>query len=83
MLQFEWDAALVFDDPFALAVQDRVEDNECRWQTIGQAGNVLLLLVAHAVQADGVDETIRIISARRANRKECNFYEENRKEATY
>jgi hypothetical protein len=35
------DASQVFDDPYALARQDRIESGEYRWQTIGLAeGNI-------------------------------------------
>jgi uncharacterized protein len=74
------DALLVFADPHALMEQDRVECGELRWQTIGLAGGVVLLLVAHTVRDEGVDEIIRIISARKATRKECQQYDENREE---
>ena len=74
-VRFE-EAALVFDDPFALSEQDRIENGEQRWQTIGMVGGCLLLLVAHTVRFEekGV-EVIRIISARRVNRKERRRYE--------
>jgi uncharacterized DUF497 family protein len=74
-VRFE-EAALVFDDPFALSEQDRIENGEQRWQNVGMAGGCLLLLVAHTVRFEekGV-EVIRIISARRVNRKERRRYE--------
>lgn len=70
------DAALAFDDPFALSEQDRVENGELRWQTIGMAGGYLLVLVAHTVRLEdeGI-EVVRIISARRVDRKERRRYE--------
>lgn len=71
------DAMQVFDDPHAFAAQDRTEEGEPRWQTIGLAGGVVLLLVAHTVREEGEGEVIRIVSARRANRKERNRYAEN------
>ncbi|MBK6639227.1 MAG: BrnT family toxin [Rhodocyclaceae bacterium] len=73
-------AALVFADPFALTAQDRIEDGERRWQTLGLVEGCLLLLVAHTViDADKGSETIRIISARKATRKERQRYDhENR-----
>jgi len=71
------DAMSVFDDPYAFAEQDRTEDGEPRWQTIGLAGGVVLLLVAHTVREEAGIEVIRIVSARRANRKERNRYAEN------
>lgn len=72
-------AARVFSDPFALAEQDRIEDGELRWQTLGLAGGVVVLMVAHTIrdEADGT-ETIRIISARRAERHERRRYEQAR-----
>jgi uncharacterized DUF497 family protein len=74
-IQFE-EAALVFDDPLSISEQDRIENGEKRWRTIGLAGGCLLLLVAHTVQfEDGDMEVIRIISARRVNRKERRDYE--------
>jgi uncharacterized DUF497 family protein len=74
------DAMLVFADPYALTEHERVEGGELRWQTIGLAGGVVLLLVAHTVREEGADEIIRIISARKAARRECKRYDENREE---
>lgn len=71
-------ATRVFADPFALVEQDRVENGERRWQTLGIVEGYLLLLVAHTVwdDQDGT-EVIRIISARRAGPKERKRYEQN------
>lgn len=65
-------ARYVFDDPFHLCRQDRIEDGELRWQTLGMIDGILLLLVAHTVD----DEEIRIISARRATKLERKVYEQ-------
>ena len=72
-------ASLAFADPFALIAQDRFEGGEYRWQTLGLVEGCLLLLVAHTVtDADGT-EVVRIISARKATRKERQRYDhENR-----
>jgi uncharacterized DUF497 family protein len=78
-VRFE-DAMLVFSDPYALVDQDRLEGGELRWQTLGLAGGIVLLLVAHTVRDEQGDETIRIISARKAIRKERQRYDENRKQ---
>ena len=69
----------VFADLFAVVKQDRIENGEYRWQTLGVVDGYLLLLVAHAVR-DDVDgtEVIRIISARRAEPKERKRFEQNR-----
>jgi len=71
------DAMTAFADPFALMTQDRIEEREQRWQTLGMAGGYLVLLVAHTVgeDDDGI-EIIRIISARAADRKELKRYED-------
>ena len=76
-IRFE-DAVLAFDDPFAISQQDRIENGEQRWQTLGMAGGCLLLLVAHTLrfEDEGI-EVVRIISARRVNRKERSRYEHN------
>lgn len=70
-------AAMVFFDPLAIARQDRIEGREHRWQTLGMVDGCLLLLVVHTVRQDEALETIRIVSARKANKKERRDYEEN------
>jgi len=80
-VRFE-DAMLVFADPFALVEQDRIEGGELRWQTLGLVGGVALLLVAHTVRTGLGEETIRIISARKATRKERQRYDQNRAKET-
>lgn len=68
-------AARVFSDPYALVEQDRIENGEERWQTIGVVDGIVMLLVAHTVREQDDIEVIRIISARRADRKERRRYE--------
>ena len=68
-------AARVFSDPYALVEQDRIENGEERWQTIGVVDGIVMLLVAHTVREQDDVEVIRIISARRADRKERRRYE--------
>jgi uncharacterized DUF497 family protein len=73
------DAMQVFEDPYALFEQDRTgETGELRWQALGLVGGVTVLLVAHTVREESADEVIRLISARRATRKERNRYEQTR-----
>jgi uncharacterized DUF497 family protein len=70
-------AARVFADPFALTEQDRIENGEQRWQTIGMVAEHLVLLVAHSVgEDDDGTEVICIISARKTDPKERNRYEQ-------
>ena len=72
-------ALRVFSDPFAMSEQDRIEDGEERWRTIGLIEGVLVVLVAHTFREDPDGVTIRIISARRATRQERRRYEEERR----
>ena len=65
----------VFDDPLHLSRQDRVQDGETRWQTLGMIEGVMLFLVAHIVN-DDQGEHIRIISARQATKQERRIYEQ-------
>lgn len=71
-------ARLVFDDPWHLSVQDRHEGGEERWQTLGLVGGVVVLLVAHTFREDDAGEdTVRIISARKATAHERRRYEQD------
>jgi uncharacterized DUF497 family protein len=69
-------AKLVFDDPRAVSRLDRVEDGEERWQTLGLAGGIVVLLVAHTYREESGEEVIRIISARKATAHERTVYEQ-------
>ena len=89
-LGFEWDsdkatknvekhhvsfeeAATVFDDPmFITFIDDEHSVDEERYITIGLSSRGRLLMLAHADRKDH----IRIISARRATKKEEQFYAE-------
>ena len=68
-------AKFVFDDPLHISIQDRHENGEERWQTLGLVNNVVVLLVAHSIIEDNNTEIIRIISARKATKHERNHYE--------
>ena len=70
-------AALVFDDPRHLSRLDRVENGEQRWQTIGKAGDTVIILVAHTWIDAEAGEQIRIIAARRATKLERKIYEQS------
>lgn len=78
-VRFE-DAIKVFRDPNAVFRQDFADRDEERWQVIGIASGITVLLVVHTVKARDDDQTevIRIISARAAMRKEQVIYDENR-----
>jgi uncharacterized protein len=69
-------AILVFDDPYHLSKLDRVVDSEERWQTIGEIRGMVILIVAHTYSKKKGEEQVRIISARKATKKERQRYEE-------
>jgi uncharacterized protein len=89
-LTFEWDlrkarsnlakhgvgfeeASTIFDDSLSLTILDPEHSlAEKRFITMGRAFNGKLLVVVHTDRSDN----IRIISARRASRRERKFYEE-------
>jgi len=71
-------AQLVFDDPLSVSIQDRYEGAEERWRTMGLIGRAVVLVVAHTYTQKAGDERIRIISARKATKKERALYEEDK-----
>lgn len=75
-LSFET-AALVFDDPLAVTREDPYR-YEQRWRTMGMVGSVVLMVVhTWPDAAPGSSVQIgRIISARKATRREREAYEE-------
>ncbi|EEF3249293.1 BrnT family toxin [Salmonella enterica] len=73
-IRFE-EAARVFDDPFHLSIQDRYENGEYRWQSIGMVRGCMMVVVAHTTRFEDGTEIIRLISARRAERRELRRYE--------
>lgn len=71
-------AVSVFEDPYAISIQDRFVTGEERWQTLGLIEGVVVLLVAHLVELEGNEEIIRIISARKATPRERDIYAQSR-----
>ena len=70
-------AKRVFGDPLHLSRQDRIENGELRWQTMGLVAGSMVLLVAHTwFDEDDGTEHIRIVSARRATRIERKTHEQ-------
>ena len=68
---------LVFDDPLAITRDDPYPD-ELRWRTMGMVGSVVLIVIHTWPEvAWGSGEQVgRIISARKATRRERAAYEE-------
>jgi uncharacterized DUF497 family protein len=69
-------ATLVFQNPHSISRMDQIVDGEERWQTLGLAGGIMVLLVAHTDYEEDSEPVIRIISARRATPRERRMYEE-------
>lgn len=71
-------ATTVFRDANQLSIFDENHSNdEERWLTLGVDRNGVLLVVVHTFkQTNNSDVTIRIISARKATRREIKQYEE-------
>ena len=70
-------AQTVFEDPNVIFKQDRMVDNEERWQALGQTVDQNLIVVAHAVtheNKDGTQLNVRLISARTPERWEREEY---------
>ncbi len=61
-------ATLVFDDPDFVMAQDREVDGEERWHTIGLVEGLLLLLVAHTIQDEDGEESVRIFRREKQRR---------------
>ena len=69
------EAATVFGDPDALDGPDLSHsEKESRFLRVGRAVTGRVLVVAYTVRRRDDDESIRIISARRASRKERAAY---------
>ncbi len=68
-------ATEVFDDPFALSEMDQIIDGEERWKVIGMGGDDAILVAVYTITVVGEEEYVRIISARKAERKELRRYE--------
>jgi len=94
-MHFEWDEAKnqsniqkhgvsfetarrIFDGPILTAVDDRKDYGEVRHISVGRIDDLIVLVVAHAER----EGNIRLISARRASRKERRRYEEQNQQIT-
>lgn len=72
-ISFE-EAESVFFDEFALLIADPDHsENEDRFVLLGLSAKLRLLLVCHCFEVD--DGLIRVISCRKANRKEIPLYQ--------
>ena len=70
-------ASYVFADPYALnRFDDEHSTAEDRWVLLGKSLGKILILVVHTFKTSFDIEHIRIISARKATRKEKQTYQE-------
>ena len=71
-------AQLVFDDPCCVNFPERVVDGEERWHAIGLIADIVIIVVVHTYRVEEFEgkseEVVRIISARRATRREREIY---------
>ena len=68
-------AAYVFADQFSLSMFDNEHSNqEDRWLILGKSNNEMLLLIVHTFRNSDNEETVRIISARKATKNEEKTY---------
>lgn len=70
-IRFE-DAQKIFDGPVLTKIDDRQDYGEVREVSLGLYDGIVVLVVVHTDR----DRTIRIISARKANRTERQRYEQ-------
>lgn len=69
-VEFE-EAATCLLDSRAVAAEDETADGESRWVLLGLSSRVRLLVVVYTLRAD---DRIRLISARKATRREATQY---------
>jgi uncharacterized protein len=65
------EAATSLLDPLALAQEDDASAGEARWILIGMSASARLLTVVYTLRPE---DRIRLISARKATRKEASYY---------
>jgi uncharacterized DUF497 family protein len=65
------EASTVLLDPLALAQEDALSEEESRWIVIGMSARMRLLTVVYTIRRE---DRIRLISARKATRREAKFY---------
>ena len=74
------EASLIFADVFVLSVPDPDHSgDEDRWLSMGIGGSGKLLTVVHTFRKRNGDETVRIISARKATSREQAQYRKRRR----
>ena len=73
-------AAYVFADQFSLSMFDDEHSNqEDRWVILGKSNNEMVLLIIHTFRNSDNEETVRIISARKATKNEEKTYKQRGK----
>jgi uncharacterized DUF497 family protein len=60
--------------PNVVSFPERNVEGEERWQSLGSADSIVILMVAHTVQDSDGNEVVRIISARKASPSERRRY---------
>jgi uncharacterized protein len=71
------DASYVFADPFALNKYDDDHSHiEDRWILLGKSLKEVIIVVVHTFEDDNGIEYVRIISARKATKRERQAYQQ-------
>lgn len=75
------EAKEILDDPFHISILDtRFDYSEERWISLGSTTKGKIIVMAYAYYlSENVEERIRIITARKATKKEREQYEEVKK----
>ncbi len=74
------ESCYVFSDLYSLNLFDEQHsEDEDRWITLGQTPNGKILVVVHTFKKMGEIEVVRIISSRKATKKETKKYLERRR----
>jgi len=66
------EASTALLDPMALAQEDVAAADEARWVLVGMSDRGRLITVVYTLRNE--EETIRLISARKATRREARYY---------
>ena len=75
-VSFELTQIAMESDEYQVSRYDRSVDDEDRWHTLAGIGKVILIITHTYRSNEHGEEIIRIISARKATKKEKTFYYE-------
>lgn len=68
-------AVEVFRDPHYLSIEDRSSDEEPRYWAVGRLESLSVVVVVYSIVEQREHDIFRVISARKATRRERDLYE--------